>query len=325
MANKIKTETKTETTGERHSIPTMGERKGGPSSVINRHKRKLTPTSTKVKDAERPVVKISEITQAKFVDFACTKSIFDLVEEKKKVQQKEVSSEIYEKYVDSLWTAKCQPMNPNIEALSGDKVDATGQFIVSAGSKIKIDMQETMEDEEPEDALVRSLVAAGVSPHNAESLVSSEVSFVPTWSLGFTDLMRGEVREGKLNAPTQAQSSAAEILFCAINGEDLDGNPVSDAERIRLLSGISSEGWTALKEDVDHRTTYSPILVDSKDFLDRVCRYADSRDELRGILTVFAPTYYCQRIAFAPNDTDTSKKSRMISEAKEIVNKANKN
>jgi hypothetical protein len=306
----------------RHSIPAMGERtKGGPSSVIQRHKRKHTPSAAKVKDSERPVVEISESTQAKFVKFSCTKQVFDLVEETKKIQQKEVSSEIYEKFVDSLWISKCQPANPNIVAKMDGKIDATGQFIVSAGSKIKIEMPECEDDEEPEDALVRGLVNAGVSPHNAESLVSSEVSFVPNWSLGFTDLMRGEVREGKINAPTQTQSSAAEILFCAINGEDLDGNQIGDDKRLKLLGSISAEGWEALKSDIDKRTTYFPILVDSKDFLDRVCRYADSRDELRNILAVFSPTYYCQRVVFAPNDSEASKKSRMVTEAKSIVTK----
>lgn len=304
----------------RHSVPTMGDRRGGPSSVIERHRRKVKPAPSSVKDSERPVIDIPQSTQTKFIGFSRTKEIFDLVEEKKKQQQKEVSSEIWDRFVDALWTSKCQPANPNIEARSNGQIDATGQFIVSAGSKIKINMPPEIEEEEqPEDSLVRGLVAAGVSPSNAERLVSSEVSFVPNWSLNLTDLMRGEVREGKINAPTPTQSNAAEILFCAINGEDLDGNEISEEGRVQLLRGISDDGWLALKAAMDRKTVYVPILVDSKDFLDRVCRYADTRDELGGILTVFSPVYYCQRIVFAPKDSDASKTARLVSEAKSIV------
>lgn len=309
----------------RHSIPAMGDRsKGGPSSVIERHRRKVKPAPASVRDSERPVIDIPDDTQEKFAEFACTKQIFDLVEEKKKQQQAEVSSDIWERYVDSLWTSKCQPANPNIEARVDGKLDATGQFIVSAGSKIKIAMFEADEDEQPEDALIRGLVNAGVSPHNAEQLVSSEVSFVPNWSLNLTDLMRGEVRDGKINAPTPTQASAAEILFCAINGEDLDGNDVSDKERLELLGNITRDGWMALKDALDKKTVYVPILVDSKDFLDRVCRYASSKDELRSILRVFTPVYYCQRVVFAPKDSEASKTARMVSEAKSIVTDRNK-
>lgn len=318
-----KTDSSTKEDSVRHSIPAMGERpsRGGPSSVIERHRRKVKPAPSSVKDSERPVIDLPASTQAKFIKFSCVKEIFDKVEEKKQIQQREVSSEIWERFVDTLWTSKCQPANPNIQAKAAGKVDATGQFIVSAGSKIKIDMPEPDEAEMPEDALIRGLVNAGVDSSNAERLVSSEVSFVPNWSLNFTDLMRGEVREGKINAPTSNQSSAAEILFCAINGEDLDGNQISDKERLDLLGGISGDGWMALKEAVDRKTSYVPILVDSKDFLDRVCRYANTIDELKGILTVFKPVYYCQRVVFAPSDSAESKTSRMVSEAKSIVTK----
>jgi hypothetical protein len=326
MAKSKKSETKIESEtvkgSERHSIPTMGERRPSPkgSSVIDRHRRKLKPTTKSFKDSERPVIALSPSTQDKFVDFSCIKEIFDLVEKDKKQQQSEVSSEIYERFVDALWIGKCQPANPNIEAKNASGVvDAKGQFIVSAGSKIKINMPETKEGDEPEDTLISSLINAGVNPANAERLVANEVSFVPSWSLNFTDLMRGEVREGKINAPTQTQKSAADILFCAINGEDLEGNEIGDRERLTLLSSISNDGWIALKADIDKRTVYVPVLVDSKDFLDRVCSYADNRDELRAILAVFSPVYYCQRVVFAPGDSETVKKGRMLDKAKVIV------
>lgn len=323
MATKKKVEevkaAKIEETGLRHAIPKMGERTGRPSSVIDRHRAKLKPSSP-AKEPDRPVIDIPADVQEQFIEFSLTKEIFDLVEEQKKAQQKGVSLEIYERYVDAMWASKCQPKNPNIEARNpAGVVDATGQFIVSAGSKIRIDMPEAMEDESPEDALVRGLVNAGVEHSNAIRLVEEEVSFVPSWTLNFTDLMRGRITDGKIAEPTETQRSAAEILFCAINGEDLDGNELDEKGRVKLLSEISHDGWIAIGRDIKDRTSYSPVLADSKGFLDRVCGYADSREELGGILTVFSPTYYCQRVVFAPNDSQSAKKSRMVAEAKSII------
>lgn len=302
-----------------HAIPMMGERRERPTSVINRHRARLKPSAA-VKEPERPIIDIPAGTQAKFVDFARTKEIFDLVEAQKKAQQKEVSSEIYERFLDAMWSGKCQPKNPNVQAFGpSGTVDATGQFIVSGGSKIKIDMPEVGDGEEPEDALVRGLVTAGVDPSNAKRLVEEEVSFVPSWTLSFTDLMRGKMTEGRISEPTDTQRSAAEILFCVINGEDLEGNEIDDGGRLELLSEISHEGWAALGRDIQDRTSYFPVLADGKGFLDRATSYADSPEEFRAVMTVFSPVYYCQRVVFAPNDTQSSKKARMVAEAKNII------
>ncbi|NCA17686.1 MAG: hypothetical protein EBS90_11685, partial [Betaproteobacteria bacterium] len=229
-----KTTNKTDSKADvKHSIPMAGERK---SSVIDRLRKKVKPNTRSVKDSERAVIELDRDTQAKFINYACSKELFDLVEAQKSQQQKEVSSEIYERFVDALWRSKSQPQNPAIKATSGGRLDAEGQFIVSGGSKIKINMPETMEDEQPEEALVRGLIELGLPQSNAERLVNTEVSFVPQWSLSFTDLMRGEVKSGKINPATPTQMSASEILFCAINGEDLDGNEVDGVGRLKLLS-----------------------------------------------------------------------------------------
>jgi len=313
-----KTTNKTESpTAAKHSIPMAGERK---SSVIDRLRKKVKPNTRAVKDSERAVIELDRDTQVKFINYACSKELFDLVDAQKSQQQKEVSSEIYERFVDALWRSKSQPQNPAIKAeTSTGRVDAEGTFIVSGGSKIKVNMPEAREDESPEDALVRGLVDVGVKLANAERLVSTEVSFVPQWSLNFTDMMRGEVKGGKITPPTPTQMTAAEILLCVINGEDLEGNELDPKKRSEMLKSITDDGWFAIKANVDAKTTYFPTLVDSADFLDRICEYAESRDELGAILTVFNPVYYCSRVKFAVSDSVEDKRERLVEEAKSII------
>jgi hypothetical protein len=312
--NNSKTDSKADV---KHSIPMAGERK---SSVIDRLRKKVKPNTRSVKDSERAVIELDRDTQAKFINYACSKELFDLVDKQKSQQQKEVSSEIYERFADALWLSKSQPQNPAIKAeTSSGRVDAEGTFIVSGGSKIKVNMPEPREDESPEDALVRGLVDVGVSLSNAERLVTSEVSFVPQWSLNFTDMMRGEVKGGKITPPTPTQMTASEILLCVINGEDLEGNELDSKKRSEMLKGITDDGWFAIKANVEGRTTYFPTLVDSADFLDRICEYAESRDELGAILTVFNPVYYCSRVKFAVSDSVEDKRERLVEEAKTII------
>jgi hypothetical protein len=313
-----KTEIKAETeSSAKHSVPMGGERK---SSVIDRLRKKVKPNTRSVKDSDRAVIELDRETQARFISYACSKELFDLVEAQKSQQQKEVSSDIYDRFVDALWRTKSQPQNPSIKAVtSTGKVDAEGTFIVSGGSKIKVNMPETREDETPEEALIRGLVDVGVRLANAERLVTSEVSFVPQWSLSFTDMMRGEVKAGKIVPPTPTQMTAAEVLLCVINGEDLEGNELDAKSRSEMLKSITDDGWFAIKANVEGKTTYFPTLVDSADFLDRVCGYADSREELGAVLTVFNPVYYCSRVKFAVSDSVEDKRERLAEEAKSVI------
>ena len=91
-----KTTNKTDSKADvKHSIPMAGERR---SSVIDRLRKKVKPNTRAVKDSERSAIDLDKETQAKFINYACSKELFDLVEAQKSQQQKEVSSEIYERY-----------------------------------------------------------------------------------------------------------------------------------------------------------------------------------------------------------------------------------
>lgn len=320
MPKTKKTETETSTaTNVRHSIPTAGDRGSNRSRVMDRLRQKVKPNKKTIKDSDRPVIDIDDATQEKFVEFACNREIFNLVEARDKNLSNEVVSSIYECYVDVLWDSKTRPQNPSIEAKTNGKLDAEGKFIVSGGSRIKIDMPEVQDGELPEDALVRCLVDMGVDPDNAQNLVNNEVSFTPQFALNFTDLLRGEMKSNKIIPPTTTQMSAGEALLCAINGEDLDGNPLNEKSRSDLLRTISAEGWEALRLNVEARTTYYPVLVDGDGFLDSVCNYASSREELGLILTVFKPVKYCNAVKFAVSDSSETKKTRMLDASKSLL------
>jgi hypothetical protein len=192
-------------------------------------------------------------------------------------------------------------------------------FIVSTGSMIKVAMPPVKPGEPLEDALVRSLTEMGISKSNATRLVSEEVSFVPQWSLNFTDMMRGVSKSGTITPATPVQMSAAEALFMVIQGEDAEGNALDAKKRLEMIKEISDDGWEALQRNVSDQTTYQPTMVDGSGFLDRVCGYADDREDLGKILTVFKPVCSLKSVKYAVSDSKEMKNERLFEEFKDLV------
>jgi hypothetical protein len=280
------------------------------TSVIDRFRSKTVPTTTKVKDDDRPVVKIDEETQEQFVNFAAASEIYALAEERKKSLSVPLIDAIFDRYVDALWNTKRKPQNPNIKASVEGKLEATGMFVISTGARIQVPMPQVNEGEPLEDAMIRSLTEIGISRINAANFVTTEVSFVPGWSLNFTETLQSQ---------DDFQREAAEILFCVINGEDADGNALDHAGRLQQLKSISDNGWDALREKIVGNATYVPSLVDGEGFLDRICNYVDNREELGKLLSLFKPTKGFRSVKFAVMDNETVKKQRLWNEAKTVV------
>jgi hypothetical protein len=309
-----------EVVSEKHSIPTIEvEKKVAKKSVIDRFRSKAMPASKKTSKDERPTIDIDEDIQRSFIEYSAISEVCHMAEQREKSQGKQIVDDIYERYLDVLWQTKTQPQNPNIKAYEGDRLDATGLFTISTGSRIKVVMPAVNPDEPLEDALVRSLIDLGISKNNAERLVETEVSFVPDWSLNFTDLLRGESKSGKITPSTPVQQDTAERLFMAIQGEDCEGNSLSSKERLEMLKGISQDGWDALQRNVENQTTYSPSLVDGDGFLDRVCGYAETREELGCIMTVFKPVISLRSVKYAVSDSLETKNERLLEECKDLI------
>lgn len=306
------TKKKSESTKE-VSVP-MAERKPR-SKLIGVFAGKMKPAPKSIKKNERPVIDLPRETQEQFVRFAATKNLFDVFEDRKKEQTGLLYSSIFEKFVDQLWATKKQPQNPSIAVEINGKVDAKGQFIVQVGSKVKINMPPVEDGDSPDEVMIAALENMGVKRENAESLIEKEVSFVPQWSLNFTEMLHGSTVAGKFREATDGQVSASEALFSAIKGLDEDGENLDAKERLALLKKFSVEDWQLLASNIDSHTSYYPQLLSGGDFLDRVCDYADFREELDAILTMFRPVHFCQRVKFAVDETDENRQKRLVAEA----------
>jgi hypothetical protein len=309
----------------KHSVPMpMSEAASDQSvlnmdDIINQFRGGVAPTTKKSSAKDRPVIDLDDQTQRDFVDFAVAKVVLDDAKVNYEGKYDEVVSEIFDRWIDTLWETKTQPENPSIKAHVKGRLDATGLFTISTGSSIKIDMPEVLPGEAMEHAMIRGLVASGVSESNALRLVKQEMSFVPQWELNLTDMMRGVVKSGKLTPSTDVQKSAAGMLFLSIQGKGPDGKPLTPAGRLKMLEGINEVGWHALQSNLGDNTTYAPVLKDGDTFLDRVCGYADTREELGFILGRIKPVRSMRSVEFAVSDNAETRRQRLVKEAEEMI------
>lgn len=287
------------------------------ASVLDEYAPDESTTTTKPTKKDRPVVHLDDETQESFVRFVMLKTIADVMDNKKKENTNSVYSKIFEKYTKTLWANKTQPMNPSIMVKnSNGETEASGLFVVMVGSKIKINTI-SVEKENPKVTLVRALIAQGVSEENSKKIVQEQVFFTPEFSLNFTEMINGKIISGKLNKPTEDEKNCATILFKSIFDSFSD-----EESRLKMLSKISKEGWSLLKNSINSKVIYQPKLKDGANFLDNVCRYASSYEELCGILKVFIPLYYCKSCAFAP--TDPNRIPRLISLSSDMLSTSTK-
>lgn len=306
---------------EKHFVPKIeSEKPKSKKSVIDIFAKKVPPSKkTSIKKEDRPSIEISEELQKEFIELSSLKEISNIVSETEKTKSKTVSDDLYEVYLDVLWETKTQPQNPSIKAYDDGKLEATGLFVVNTGSRIKINSPVVSDEETYQEAFVNALVELGVSKENSESLVETEISFVPDWKLNLTQLLRGVSQSGKITPSNAIQQEVGEVLFMVIQGEDCEGNILGSKERLSMLKSITDEGWSALKENMDSQTIYVPTLVDGNGFLDRVCDYAESREELGNIMTVFKPVVSLRSVSFAVSDSTDQKTLRLFEKCKTLI------
>ena len=98
-------------------------------------------------------------------------------------------------------------------------------------------------------------------------------------------------------------------------GLNEDGESLDAKQRLALLKKFSVEDWELISNNIDNHTSYMPQLVSGGDFLDRVCDYAEFKEELDSILTMFRPVHFCQRVKFAVDSTSEDRQKRLVAEA----------
>lgn len=277
-----------------------------------------TATAKDVKD--RPVITITDPElEDQFLEFAATKELFDIFEARKKTESKQVYEKLWEIFKDKIWQHRVQPKNPVIEVVINGVQEAKGTFMVKGGSSFKVNMSRVAEKQHPRDVFVNDLMAAGFSNKvMAVEIFEKELDTTPSWTLNFTECMHGRIMDKKFISAEPAEMDAAKKLFIALQGEQ-KGKRFDLATRRALLNSIDESGLDSLRKNILANVVYNTCLKSPDGFLDRVCEYCSSREDLDAILTVITPQYYCSYVKFAPTADAAVKSQRLATESDQIV------
>ena len=287
---------------DKPSIPTVGG--GKPTSRANllaSFAKKAKPQASSAKKSDRPTLDLPKEVVDQLAEYAPTKSLCDIVTERKARQSTELKEALWAIFLKTYWAKKARPNNPKIQARGDDgKVDSEG--VLQLKAMFRINMPTVGEDEDPSEVMVAALVDVGLGEDDARALVEKELDFTPKWGLDLTTLMtKGD----------GIAKAAAEKFFLRSQGVTEDENGES--------LDLTDQEWGALGEVISSGVKHGVELVDKSNFLERVCDYCHSLDQLDGVFSVIVPQQALSGIKFAVGDSTETRNNRLIEEAAAIL------
>lgn len=248
---------------------------------------KKAPAADKKKT--RPEMKLSEETEAQFARVAPAKVLFDYLESYLKTEKSQLTELLRGEFLATLWKIKTQPANPTITARSQGKPDATALFALVA--KWHVEEVKCKKREAPDDAMARMLVeVCGLSEDKAMALVATELDFSPRTTIPLTDLLAGDDALAK-EAAQKLFNFLVEGVADAFEPEEVAALLVVEA-KVKVLDG----------------------------FVDRLCTYCQSPQELEAILTtLIKPEWHLKSCKFGVSDAMDVRAQRLLIAAGAII------
>ena len=215
---------------------------------------------------------------------------------------KDILNEIcLQEFCTKYFESRSRPSNPQLETEKNNTVDHTASWLFT--DKFKVKLPEVTEGLDAKSVYISAFTDSGLHPHDAESLVNNELILNPVIGVRpITDLLTGHYGSGREFVPaTEIEKSAGKKLamFLTASGKTtIEG--LTDDEKIALI----------------HRDS-GVTLRDG--FLERVCAYAKSVDQLIAIFNLIKPVSYPAYPKFAVGDNPVEQSNRKIAAAADIL------
>jgi hypothetical protein len=224
-------------------------------------------------------------------------------------QKTVVYGKLFNMYTEKMWSGKSKPDNPRIviKKKGQDTKDMACVFIVkfrSDGLKKFLPNPEDLQDQEPRDVLVQTLISqlVGLSkenalkitdPDNGEFIIKDNVNLVESFDAMYygDNPVRKSAATKLLTYLSAAPNSKNTKLF--------HGEYLTDEEQAVLVT----EQFLYLKDG----------------FLERACSYCQSADQLHALLKFVKISFFCQNFEFAVGDEPTDRNARLENAVKEIL------
>lgn len=205
------------------------------------------------------------------------------------------------KFAQKYFEQKNKPSNPQLVSQKDGKDDHTASWIFT--DKFKFRFPEVPEGHDARIVYIEAFVEAGLHQTDAEKLIHQELILNPVIGIKpLNDLLNGHFGHGREFVPATDTEKSAGMKIAAF----LSGKSTSSLE---LLT--DEEKIAAIQRD-------SGVTV-RPGFLERVCGYAKSVNDLMIIFRLISPVVYPSYPKFAMNDTPVAQGDRKIQAAAEIL------
>jgi len=264
--------------------------------------KQLNKTAKNTKSApknERPTMEVPPEALEAFKRLVGANSVLDVCEARKEVEATYVNGIMLDAFSESVFKNGTQPANPRFEVSVNGKPDMSGLFQVQ--TRFKINIEEGLD--EVQNRLILALRLAGLDEEHAKALVENEIDVEPVTTLRpFDELVNGHYQGMGKNRTfveaTEKEKAVGTKLLSFVLGQPAE--PFTDDER---------EVAVVSKENIKPKPG----------FMQRICNYASSVDEIKAIFMVISPTHFVSHMKFAISDTPEQRQTRLIEEAARIL------
>lgn len=260
-----------------------------------------------VKKDSRPVLTLEAAVADILRDYVPASIIAAKWKSRSDKLKEELKREVYEEILDLVWKHKIQPTNPNMEATSNhngkDMVDVRSMFMVKEPYKVQVPAFD--EDKETiEEAMVRTLVeVAGIKKKNAEKLVEVELDFTPITTTDWTAMLHGRYAGSKFAPAPERVAKVANKLMEFFSDPSSSPLKLNDDER-------------EIIEEYQETKQSCKVL---SGFLDRVCYYCESREQLGKVVSLISPELAVKGADFGVSDKPGQSNKRLLKLSDEVL------
>jgi hypothetical protein len=248
----------------------------------------------------KPEITFTDPAIAEVMDkWAGAKPLFDIFKTAADNSLGELKGESFTRYTQSLWATKSKPKNPEISTLKDGRQYHRAIFQVVQTFKVEMPFSDT---EDPNDTAVNTLRSvAQLDEADAVNLVKNELDFTPDLDVRFKECMEGHRVDGTWVEPTALEKAAGNTLY-------------------NYLMGISANFLTP--EETEVIVISKPNVRVKSGFVERVCTYVHSLEQLRAVLSVIKPQKRMSGLKYAQTENEEGKRQFLVAAAAEIIGTA---
>lgn len=272
------------------------------------------PTKKVNAAATRPDLELSPELETAFERFAGAHALLDLVEARETQEKEFLNDGCFQMWTERLWKAKNRPANPELKIEKDGKVDIQGIYQVQ--ERYTFNSPPVPEDKTLEEVVIENFAnlfaATGMSADDANAaaanLVTSELTLSPKPIIDLDRLVNGHM-EGEGKNKNFVEASATEQAIAS--------------KLIRMIKARTAKDLAAVgcftDEEEEALVEYKGQMVVKKGFLQRVCTYVNSLEQLRMVFSIIKPVKFPQAKKFADADSQDEKNRRLLGVACDIL------